>query len=115
MARRKTNRHLDSHKASRTQSKASDEEFDLLEIEDGAETSDNSGPPNPSRELERQDADPQQADALNAPVISKKFLAVDLMHFFDGFNPTPGRRPSKSKGEALPDRICTLCLYVRTF
>lgn len=110
--RRKGSRHAGS---SRTESKVSEEEFDLQEIEDGAETSDTSGPRNLSPELERQDTRPQQADILNVPVKSKNSLAVDLIHFFDNFKPVQGRRSSKSKEDVLPDRICKLCAYVRTF
>jgi len=133
MAPRKAKRHLNQpsvaeptvakdtcHKSSRhvglsqVRSTVSEEEFDLHEVEDDAETSDVSASP----EIEDQDTRPQQAGTLNMPTGSKKGLAYDLMHFFDNFNlnPNPDGRNNKAKAdEGLPDRICSLCAYVRTF
>ena len=103
-SRREGSRHAGS---SRTRSKDSEEEFDLREIEDGSETSDSSVCTNPSPEL--QERHPQQAVALNVPVKNvKKGVAVDLLHFFQGYKkPRKGQPPTK--------RICNLCSYVWTF
>jgi hypothetical protein len=90
------------------QSKVNEEEFDLQQIKDGAETSDSFGPPNPSPGLARQDMCSQQMDALNLPVKSKSKPAHNLIHFFDGFDHTPGKHSLKSKGEAPERKICKL-------
>jgi hypothetical protein len=109
---RKGSRHAAS---SRTQSNVSEEEFDLQELEDGAETSDSSGLQNLSPEPERQDTGPRQAEAPEVLVQSNNGPAYDLIYFFDGFEPAPGKGSSKSKEEAPEKRVCNLCSYVGVF
>lgn len=63
-----------------------------------------SGPPNPSPELE------PQAAALNVPANASS--ALDILHFFTGVKST--RSKFSSDGEKPKSKICKACAYVWT-
>ncbi|KAN0107500.1 hypothetical protein V8E52_010095 [Russula decolorans] len=64
---------------------ASGEELSSQGIDNDDETSNTSGPSNPSPALEPQSASSQQADAPSGPVDMN--VALDLFHFFTGVKP----------------------------